>query len=194
MRKFVFLMFFLLVVLPCGWVLFNVFEQKPPEITTVLPSTYLSRSYEMATNISERGTGLKHIIITITQGERKKILLDKTYPFMGYQALLMGATVQSDALNVPVAFWKYGMVDGEATITVEAWDHAWTGWGRGNCAVTSHKVIIDTRPPRIEVLTKVHNITRGGSGLAIYRLYEPHIKSGVQVGDNFFPGYSGMFQ
>ncbi|MCP3898991.1 MAG: M23 family metallopeptidase, partial [Desulfobacteraceae bacterium] len=48
-------------------------------------------------------------------------------------------------------------------------------------------------PPKVEVLSKKHNIKRGGAGLVIYRLFEKDVKSGIMIDDNFFPGYSGMF-
>ncbi|GAB6145145.1 M23 family metallopeptidase [Desulfocicer niacini] len=194
MRKFLFFIFVVFVLLPCGWLLFNEFEQKDPDIEMVLPSAYLKRSYDISTTVRDRGTGLKQVKITISQGDKKKVLLDKKYPFMGYQFLFMGGGDQTENLTVPVESWKYGMVDGEALITVEAWDHSWNGWNRGNLTMQEQKVIIDTRPPRIEVLTKVHNISRGGSGLAVYRLFEPDVQSGVRVGDNYFPGYSGLFK
>ncbi len=54
-------------------------------------------------------------------------------------------------------------------------------------------IVIDTQPPRIEVLSRQHNVERSGSGLVIYRLFEPDLNSGVQVGDRFFPGHTGLF-
>jgi len=194
MRKFLFFIFILFVILPCGWLLFNEFEQKEPDISMALPSPYLKRSYEISSSITERGTGLKQVKIIIAQGNKKKVLLDKKYPFMGYQSLLMGGGEYTEIFSVPVESWKYGMVDGDAVITVEAWDHSWNGWKRGNRAFEERKVVIDTKPPRIEVLTKVHNISKGGAGLALYRLFEPGIESGVRVGKNYFPGYSGLFK
>ncbi len=194
MRKFLFFIFIVFVILPCGWLLFKEFEQNKPDISMALPSAYLKRPYEISASISDRGTGLKQIKITIAQGDKKKVLLEKKYPFKGYQSLFMGGGDQTENLNVPVESWKYGMVDGDAVITVEAWDHSWNGWNRGNQTLQQQKVIIDTKPPRIEVLTKVHNISRGGAGLAIYRLFEPNVESGVRVGGNYFPGHSGLFK
>ncbi|MGD9234844.1 MAG: M23 family metallopeptidase, partial [Desulfobacterales bacterium] len=46
----------------------------------------------------------------------------------------------------------------------------------------------------LDVLTKIHNVSQGGTGLVIYRLSEPCLNSGVTVGENFFPGYSGYFK
>jgi murein DD-endopeptidase MepM/ murein hydrolase activator NlpD len=54
-------------------------------------------------------------------------------------------------------------------------------------------VVIDTVPPRLQVLTSQHNVSKGGVGLVIYKLDEENVQSGVRVGENFFPGYSGVF-
>jgi murein DD-endopeptidase MepM/ murein hydrolase activator NlpD len=54
-------------------------------------------------------------------------------------------------------------------------------------------LIIDTLPPEIEVISRVHNLTQGGAGLVIYRTSEDSRQSGVQVGDNFFPGHAGYY-
>jgi murein DD-endopeptidase MepM/ murein hydrolase activator NlpD len=55
-------------------------------------------------------------------------------------------------------------------------------------------VKIDTRPPEIEVLSRAHNISQGGAGLVIFRASETCSKSGVQVGDHFYPGHAGFFK
>lgn len=193
MRKVLFFFFFLLVIAPSGWLLFNEFERKAPEVTVALPSPYLKRSYEVNITLTEQGTGLREVEIAIAQGNRRKVLLQERFPFMGYQALLMGPRTETRTLSAPVESWKYGMKDGEAVISVSARDYSWNGWNKGNSVYIEKNVIIDTVPPRIEVLTQTHNISRGGAGLAVYRLFEKGVTSGIQVGNNFFPGHSGLF-
>jgi murein DD-endopeptidase MepM/ murein hydrolase activator NlpD len=46
----------------------------------------------------------------------------------------------------------------------------------------------------VDVLSKIQNVSQGGSGVVIYKLSEPCDKSGVAVGNDFFPGYSGYFK
>jgi len=194
MKRVLLSVFFIFVVLPLLWFLFNQFEGKTPEVAVDIPSTYLPRSYEMNLDIKEQGTGLRSVLIAISQNNKQKVLLEKTYPFVGYSGFFLGSGTYSDSFKIQVESWKYGMVDGEATITVHISDCSWWGWNNGNIFSIEKKVIIDTKAPEIEVLTKTHNISRGGAGLVIYRLSEEGVKSGVQVGDNFYHGYSGMFE
>ena len=193
MKRVFFLLFFLLVFLPLTWFFINEFEGKPPEIKVELPSVYLNKSFEMSLKVSDRGTGLRNVQVSIVQGAKEKNVLEKSYPFSGYESFFMGSQIHEDVLNIPVTYWKYGMKDGEALIRIKVTDYSWKDWNNGNKVSLEKTVFIDSKPPRIDILTRRHNVERGGSGLVIYRLFETSIKSGVKVGDNFFPGYSGMF-
>ncbi|SLM31109.1 Peptidase M23/M37 family protein [Desulfamplus magnetovallimortis] len=196
MKKILFFIFFIGVVLPFLWFIFNIYEGKQPEISLKLPSLYLTDSYELNLEVSDKGTGLRQVLITITQGTKEKNLVNKKFPFKGYLGILKGVSgsgVMEDNVKIPLESWKYGMGDGEAVIKIVVSDFSWRGWNKGNIAEIEKKVVIDTRPPEVEVLSKTHNISRGGTGLVIYRIKEENVKSGIQVGDHFYPGYSGMF-
>ena len=73
-------------------------------------------------------------------------------------------------------------------------DYSWRKWLQGNTTYLEKDVMIDTRPPEVDILSRAHNVSQGGSGLVIYRLSEKCPKSGVYVGENFFPGYTGYFK
>lgn len=194
MKKLIIFLFILIIVLPLGWFLTNEFEGKQPILSVKLPSLYLNRAYKMSLNATDQGTGLRSIRVCIVQADKEKVLLDKTFQPLGYKGFFLGSQVLDQSFEIPVESWKYGMQDGEAFLKIVATDYSWRGWNRGSTVVVEKRVIIDTKPPQIEILTNRHNVTRGGAGLVIYRLYENEITSGVQVGPNFFPGYSGMFK
>ena len=67
-------------------------------------------------------------------------------------------------------------------------------WGKGNRTYIEKELVIDTRPPLIEILTKAHNINPGGAALVAYKVSEPCRESGVVAGENFFPGFPGGFK
>lgn len=194
MKKTVLSVLVLLAFLSFGWVLLIKFEGTPPEVKIQLPSQYLKKSYEMAVHISDEKTGLRKIMVSIMQAGKEKVLLEKEYQSAGVMDLLSKAQEKTASFIIPVESWKYGMSDGEAVIRVMVSDCSWRKWGKGNTFFIEKKVIIDTKPPKVNILTKRHNIARGGSGLIIYKVFEKELKSGVLVGDNFFPGHSGMFK
>ena len=193
MKKIFLIIIVLLLIVPAGWFLLNEYESKEPVIDLELPSEYLKKSYEMSLSVSDRGTGLREVKVSIQQEGKEQTLFSRTYENSGIENMFLGSGVEQDSFDIPVQFWKYGMSDGKAVIKVYASDYSWHGWNKGNRVFAEKDVIIDTKPPKINVLTKKHNVERGGTGLVIYRLHEKGIKSGVRVGDNFFPGHSGMF-
>ena len=79
--------------------------------------------------------------------------------------------------------------EGAFELEVRAVDGSYAGFGKGNSTTVTKKMILDSRPPRIAVRTGAPAISRGGSALIVYTLSEEVAKSGVQVGDLFFPGY-----
>ncbi|MCK4767139.1 MAG: M23 family peptidase, partial [Desulfobacula sp.] len=193
MKRVVSLVLFLVVFIPIIWVLVYKFEGKKPVVDIQLPSLYLKKSYEMSLDVTDHKTGLRKIIVSIIQEGKEKVLLKKQYKASNFLELLPESKTIRDLFIIPVESWKYGMTDGDAVIRIMVSDYSWRGWNKGNIFYIEKKVIIDSKPPRISVLTKRHNIQRSGTALVIYKLFEENLKSGVKVGDNFFPGHSGLF-
>ena len=193
MKKILVLGVFVFIILPLTRFSVNEFEGKKPQISIKLPSLYLNRSYDMSVSASDKGTGLRNVRVSIVQNGKEKVLLNKKYPLKRYKGIFLGSGIFKALFKIPVEPWKYGMIDGPAVFRISASDYSWRGWNNGNRTDKEIKLVIDTKAPEIEILTKRHNITRGGAGLVIYRLFEDGLRSGVMVGKNFFPGYSGAF-
>lgn len=193
MKRTLFLIIFLAIVVPVGWVLFCKYEGDMPKADISLPSQYLKQSYEINMTATDKGSGLRHVTVSLVQKDNEKILLDKSYPSSSILSLFSDNKILSDSFAIPVETRKYGMSDGQAVIRVVVTDYAWRKWTKGNRFYKERPVIIDTVPPRLQVLTSQHNVSKGGVGLVIYRLDEENVESGVRVGEHFFPGYSGVF-
>ena len=193
MKRTLFLIIFLAIVVPVGWVLFCKYEGDMPKADISLPSQYLKQSYEINMTATDKGTGLRHVTVSLVQKDNEKVLLDKSYPSSSILSLFSDKKTLSDTFAIPVETRKYGMSDGQAVIRIVVTDYAWRKWTKGNRFYKERPVIIDTVPPRLQVLTSQHNVSKGGVGLVIYRLDEENIQSGVRVGEHFFPGYSGVF-
>ncbi len=194
MKKVVLIILFLAILIPLGWTLFYKYEGGVPGVNVALPSLYLKKSYEMSIEVDDRGTGLRKVVVSIMQKGNEKVLLEKEYAPSSVLSFFSDKRVNEDSFIIPVESRKYGMSDGEAIIRVMVSDYSWREWNSGNIFYEERKVVIDTKPPQINVLSRQHNIERGGSGLVIYRLFEENVESGVMVGDTFFPGHSGMFE
>ncbi len=193
MKKVFFLVLFLAILIPVVWILVYKYEGEKPVVDINLPSLYLKKSYEISLSVEDKKTGLRDIRVSIQQKEKEKILLKKQYETFKLPEIFSGAKTVKDSFIIPVRAWQYGMTDGEATIRIRVSDYSWRGWNSGNILNIEKKVIIDSKPPKVDILTKRHNIEKGGTGLIIYELFEEDIKSGVKAGDDFFPGHPGLF-
>lgn len=193
MERFVAIAFLLAILIVAVWVLFYKFEGSKPAVDVTLPSEYLKKSYELALAVQDKGTGLRKVMVSIVQQGNERVLLEKIYEPSALLGVLSDKKVSQDSFVIPVESHKYGMNDGEALIRIRVSDYAWRGWNKGNVFYAEKKVVIDTKPPQVTILTRQHNVEKGGAGLVIYKVGEENVKSGVMVGDNFFPGHSGMF-
>ena len=194
MKKAVLILVFLVVAVPLAWILFNQYEGDAPEVTVSLPSQYLKKSFQMDLTVEDRGTGLRRVMVSLMQNGNEKTLLDKNYPPSSLLSLFSDKRQTRESFSIPIESRRYGMSDGEAVIRILVTDYSWHGWNKGNRFYDERQVIIDTKPPQVKILTQQHNLTRGGAGLVIYKTDEDQVKSGVKVGDNFFPGHSGMYK
>lgn len=193
MKKFFPLVICVVILVPLAWVLICRFEGTSPELEADLPSLYLKDKVMLSLKVKDTKTGLKEVQVRLVQQEIEKILLKKTYSAGSVFYPFSGEIQADDRFDIPVEANRHGLNDGEATLHIQVSDQSWRGWNRGNVAEENISVFIDTRPPKIEVLSRQHNVERGGAGLVIYKLFEADVKSGVLVGDRFFPGHSGMF-
>lgn len=191
LNPWVFILPILIIVLFGAWQLILRFEGEAPEIQMTDFPTAVGTSRDLSFTVSDSKSGLRKIWVGILQNGKETVLLEKEIPQKGF---LDG----SDVMEFPVEFnlvpRDIGMSDGEAVLRISVWDYSWHDWWHGNVAYMEETLLVDTKPAQIEVLSNAHNISQGGSGLIVYRLSEACPQSGVQVGDNFFPGMAGYFQ
>ena len=182
----------LFVIVPSVvWILFVKLEGEKPSIKIDLTSPSLRASQSISVSVSDSKSGLRRIWIGLLKDGREMTLLEKDYPQKGF---LSGGKTHQTSHTVDIEPKKMGITDGKAILRMVARDYSWRGWWHGNRTYIEKDVMIDTKPPGIAVLSRLHNIRQGGSGLVIYKTSEPCSKSGVHVGGSFFPGHSGYFK
>lgn len=181
----------IIILVPIVWFLLVRFEGQNPEVEFELASPYIGASQDFSIAFADSQSGLRKIWIAVVKDGKEVVLVDTKFPSAG---LLSGGERKTHTLKISFEPAKYHLSDGEAILRLAAWDYSWRGWWKGNRAYLEKHIIIDTQPPEIEVLSTAHNLTQGGSGLVIFRTSEDTVKSGVYVGDNFFPAYAGYYQ
>lgn len=180
-----------LVVVVIVWVLVIRLEGEEPVVDIDLSSDFLGLSQELSFSVTDNKSGLRMVWIGLIKDGKELVLLEKKFPGSGF---ISGGDVRRESFRLNVEPKKLGISDGNATLQIKVRDFSWRGRLRGNLTLFEKNLVVDTQPPGIDVLTRFHNISKGGSGLIIYKLSEPCQKTGIYVGDTFYPGYTGYFK
>jgi murein DD-endopeptidase MepM/ murein hydrolase activator NlpD len=178
---FVFLLIILGVV---GWFFTFMYEGEAPSASLQPLPEYISKAQNFTVRAADKKRGLRAIRVSITQGGKETLLLDDKF---SYEGLLNrdGAHQYLKEFSLdPVAL---KLAQGELNITLEVRDYARRG--EGNLTSVRHKSIVDTVPPSLRAVSRMHNVNVGGVGFAVYQTSPDAAVSGVLVDDLFFPGY-----
>jgi len=187
---------FILVVLVIlggllGLFLLDRFEGEQPELTLELASPFISKSQELGITLKDAKSGLRKLWVSLVKDGKETTLVEEDFPASG---VIATGELNQKSISFHIDPEKLGLSDGAAILRMAVWDYSWRGGFDGNQTYLEKELTIDTRAPQVEIYSKAHNVSQGGSGLVIYKLSEPCPRSGVKVGDQFFAGYAGAFQ
>ncbi len=179
-----------IIMLSIGWYLVDRMEGKIPSVAVNPSIVSLGRSQKVNFTVSDAKSGVRKIEIGIVQGEKENTLFDKSFSSRGFGR---GGDHKREIIDLLIEPEKLGLAEGRAVLRITAWDHSLRGWWKGNKTQVEKPLMVDFKPPRTEVLTTMHNVNQGGTGLVIYKLSETCSRDGVMVGEHFYPGHSGLF-
>lgn len=150
-------------------------DRQAPAITATPDAGVIGRGTEVTVEASDP-SGVRTLIISLhTKGE-STVLAAHEY-------------AKAPTATATVALGDVKASDGEVELVVSAVDGSFYHFGKGNAAEQVFTMTLDTRKPRISVLSGQHNLNRGGSGAISYTVNEDTAETGVRVGEHFFPGY-----
>ncbi|WP_155308444.1 M23 family metallopeptidase [Desulfosarcina ovata] len=180
----------LLVSIPAVWLTIIRMEGTAPALELGLESSFIGASRTLTVTVDDTGSGIRKVWMGLLVDENEKEILQRSFPSGGFFA---GGKEKSVQIKATISPKELGLEDGNAVIRIVAWDFSLRQWTKGNRGVLEKEIQIDTRPPSIEMISRSHNLNQGGSGMALYRISEDCPKSGVTVGERFYPGYGGYF-
>ena len=169
-----------------AWFLASIFEGEKPRITLEPLPDFLSGSRKFALTISDMKKGLKTLKVTVTQEERKMAILEKTFPYKGllnregFQRYHTEFSIDPSGLN---------LAQGRVCLEVRVWDYSRRSGGDGNLSLFDHKMVVDTIPPAIRSISRMHYFNVGGTGLVVYQTSSDSVESGLFVNDIFCQGF-----
>ena len=158
-------------------------EWSSPEVDIKLKSDNIgTRPFEI--DILDKGKGLKKVKVLLSGDHGESILVNKDYP----------EGVKGDKLTIKLDPKKLGVKGGAAELKVSAEDRSRLKIFSGNTTTVKRAVNLDLIPPKLGIISTDQYINHGGSGLVVYKTSPDTVKSGVAVGDYFFPGYKANFK
>jgi murein DD-endopeptidase MepM/ murein hydrolase activator NlpD len=176
-------------IIVCGliWLLTVIFEGERPIVSLEPTPEYLAQSQGFLVTLSDEKRGLRRLRISYNQGGRDVTLMDKEFPFEGFLNRQGIHYAEQEFIMDPSALH---LAQGRVDVNVQVWDYSRRGGGDGNMTLSHHKMTVDTLPPSIRAISRMHNMNKGGAGLVVYRASLDTVKSGVYVDDVFFEGFS----
>lgn len=175
LKKNFFILIALIVIGAAGFLYFKYADKEQPIVTLTPDVVYTNGREPFEIKVHDPGLGLKTVEVQIIQQGEIKFSRHEEFPD-GVQDFDM-------ALEIP------RLDQGEFDVVVSALDRSIVNWGKGNLVSLSKTMFFDDRPPVISVLTTSHNLNQGGSGLIRYELSKEVEKTGVVLGDYFFPSF-----
>lgn len=159
-----------------GYYLFLKDAQKPQvALSPEADAASLKRPFTV--QASDDQSGIRSVTVTVTQGQRRFDVLRKNFDpprdRISERFTLEGSELRSGAFELQAA----------------AFDGSYANLGAGNTSRITRRMVLDPVPPVIKPLTPAHYMRQGGAGLVIYEVNKEVTRSGVAVGDAFFPGY-----
>jgi len=168
------------------WFFMRVFEGEKPGVEVRPLPSYLSEARSLTVRATDLKRGLRSLRVTLDQSGREVVVLERAFPFQGF---FNRDGTHSHQETFKVAPRALGLAQGRAELRVSAFDHSRRGGGDGNRTLLTHTLVVDTIPPSIRPLTRLHYINQGGSCLILYQASSDTTKSGVYVARTFYPGF-----
>jgi len=163
-------------------------EGDPPELRLEGGEKVLGVSQDLVLTAADPANGLRRVRLVLAAGGEEKVLLEESFPGGG---IFGSPPVREVTRRVRLEPKSLKVSDGPGRLSASATDHSWRSWGSGNRVVLEREIKVDTQPPRLEVVSRSHNLNQGGAGLILYRVSESPAETGVVVGDHVFPGRPG---
>ena len=176
----VLLVLFLIVVVAGGFWLLPRFEWHKPQIK-ISPDTDIVGLGTLVIDASDQGSGLKAFTATLHSAGTDFPLVAEQYD----------QPVMQKSFTVALSSKLTGLKEGPAVLRLSARDRSLWGFFRGNETSVQKNITIDITPPTLELIADDRYVNFGGVGVIVYKPSADTVRSGVKIGNYFFPGYKG---
>ena len=164
-----------------GWWLMPRLEREAPQVQLTPDGNTLGRG-TLEISLSDTGMGLKSVSATLSTGGNDIALAAEQF----------AQPVPAHKISIDLAAKLAGIKEGPATLRISVRDASLWQFFKGNETVLQKEMVLDLTPPAVELIADDRYVNFGGVGVLVYKASEPVSRSGVRIGDYFFPGYPGV--
>jgi len=166
--------------------LFRVGNEPVLTITPALPA--VGKRTPITISAAAPGRGLSRVRVEMVQGERLETLADKSYTPRPAWAF-WGDRTERDEIRVEVGRDTVKGLKG-GTLVIRATADRVGSWLRSPAAsVQELELPVRLTPPGLQLMSTATYVRQGGCEAVVYRVGDSAVRSGVQAGSWFFPGY-----
>ena len=176
----------LAVLSSLAWLINTLFEGEQPQIRLQPLPEFFSGTEKLRLSASDHKMGLKSARVSLNQAGREMVVLQKEFPARG---LLNQEGTRKFDMEFSIDPSRFRLAQGSVDMEVRVWDHSKRRGGDGNLSVLQHKAIVETLPPTIRAVSRMHYVNQGGAGLVIYQASSDTVESGLFVDTTFFKGF-----
>ncbi|GFK92276.1 Stage II sporulation protein Q [Fundidesulfovibrio magnetotacticus] len=170
------LLLIVLVGLGVGAYLFTR-DMAAPEVSLTPERAATGAKREFTLQARDQASGIKTVKVSVLQAQKETTVLQKTFDPAPAEV--------REAFTLEQA----GLREGQFDIIVVVTDKSVFNFGAGNTTRVTRTMALDNRAPVISVLSQAHHIKQGGACGVVYQVNKDVERSGVFVGDRFYPGY-----
>lgn len=175
-KVFSFLVVLLLAGLGVG-AYFFIQDMTAPEVALYPDRPATGSKREFTLTARDTGSGVKSVKVSVLQAQKETTILQRSYD------------PASKECAEKFTLENSGLREGNFDLIVVVADKSIFNFGAGNTTRITKTMTLDNRAPVINVLSQSHFIKQGGACGVVYQLNKDVERSGVMVGDLFFPGY-----
>ena len=179
----------LIAILTVGWLIWAKFEWFRPLAELREPVTSIGESTRILLDLSDSGSGLRSVEVTLDSGNTRHYVLSEEYPAIDWR----GSRLYHKSFELPIPAREFNLPEGNAVLTVHATDWSWLNLIFTRGPLLRQNVEVDYTPPSVEVMTGQHYLRHGGSEMVVYKVSDDAAESSVEVGHYSFPGVPDLF-
>ena len=156
-----------------GYMFFK--DMDSPTIIMEPDTGSVSPTQDIILHLEDIKSGVRSVSVSVRKGTQSVVVFEQIFPNVPPKV--------SVRFNLKTSRVRDGQID----LEIRATDASF-GWG--NAVVRTYSVTVDGIPPRIMIISPPGASSRKGSAASVsYTLSKKVLRTGVQVGDEFFPAY-----